>query len=271
MNAHDARFSLAGRSALVLGGTSGIGLHIAVGLHEAGARVVVVGRTPAKVDEAVAALKRAGATPEGYAADVTRPEALEQVVTRANAAFGGVDILVNSQGITALKAAEDVTREDFAAILDTNLTSVYFACTRVGRDMLARGAGSIINIASLAAHRGMPLASPYTVSKHGVLGLTRTLAAEWATRGVRVNAISPGFFMTALNRDKMRPDRMEAALRRTPARRFGELDELVGAAVFLASPAAKFITGDVITVDGGFLAAGLDGPQSQDKPKGRTT
>ena len=130
-----------------------------------------------------------------------------------------------------------------------------------GRRRLARGSGAIINIASLAAHRGMPLSSPYTVSKHGVLGLTRALASEWATSGVRVNAISPGFFMTDLNRDKMRQDRKEAALRRTPAWRFGDLEELVGAAVFLASPAALFINGQTIAVDGGFLAAGLDGPE----------
>lgn len=268
MNAHTDRFSLAGKSALVLGGTSGIGLHIAVGLHEAGARVAVAGRTPAKVEEALATLKRAGAAAQGHVADVTDADALERVIAKTTAAFGAIDILVNSQGITNLKPAEEFTRAEYAAVVDTNLTSVFFACTRVGRDMLARRSGAIINIASLAAHRGMPLSSPYTVSKHGVLGLTRALAVEWATRGVRVNAISPGFFMTALNRDKMRPERKEAALRRTPARRFGELDELVGAAVFLASPAAQFITGEVIGVDGGFLAAGLDGPELPDPAAG---
>lgn len=261
MNAHTQRFSLAGRGALVLGGTSGIGLHIAVGLHEAGARVAVVGRSPDKLNQALATLKSAGAAPLGWAADVAGAESLERVVGEATRALGAIDILVNSQGITLLKPAEDISRDEFASILDTNLTSVYFACTRVGRDMLARGAGAIINIASLAAHRGMPLSSPYTVSKHGVLALTRTLAIEWATRGVRVNSISPGFFMTALNRDRMKPERKAAALRRTPARRFGELDELVGAAVYLASPAAQFVTGQDIAVDGGFLAAGLDGPE----------
>ena len=261
MNPHAQRFSLAGRNALVLGGTSGIGLHIAVGMHEAGGRVAVVGRSPEKLNQALGTLKSAGAAPLGWAADVAQADALERVIGEAARAFGAIDVLVNSQGITVLKPAIEVTRADFAAIVDTNLTSVYFACTRVGRDMLARGSGSIINIASLAAHRGMPLASPYTVSKHGVLALTRALAVEWATQGVRVNSISPGFFMTALNRDKMKPERKAAALRRTPARRFGELDELVGAAVYLASPAAQFVTGQDIAVDGGFLAAGLDGPE----------
>jgi NAD(P)-dependent dehydrogenase (short-subunit alcohol dehydrogenase family) len=261
MNTHAERFSLEGQTALIIGGTSGIGLEIAVGLHQAGARVAIVGRTPSKLADAVQRLKDAGAAPEAYPADIADPVQLEHVVSEATKAFGAIDILVNSQGTTTLKAAVDVTREDYAQIMETNMTSVYFACTRVGRDMVLRGSGTIINIASLAAHRGMPLSSPYTVSKHGVLGLTRALASEWATAGVRVNAISPGFFMTALNRDKMRQDRKEAALRRTPARRFGDLEELVGAAVFLASPAARFINGQTIAVDGGFLAAGLDGPE----------
>jgi NAD(P)-dependent dehydrogenase (short-subunit alcohol dehydrogenase family) len=261
MTTHAERFSLAGQAALVIGGTSGIGLEIAVGLHQAGARVAIVGRLQDKLAAAVQRLQAAGAAPEAISADIADPLALEDAVTRTTKAFGTIDILVNSQGTTTLKAAVDVTRADYAQIMDTNMTSVYFACTRVGRDMLARGSGAIVNIASMAAHRGMPLSSPYTVSKHGVLGLTRALASEWATRGVRVNAISPGFFMTALNRDKMRQDRKESALRRTPARRFGDLEELVGAAVFLASPAARFVNGQTIAVDGGFLAAGLDGPE----------
>ena len=124
--------------------------------------------------------------------------------------------------------------------------------------MLEQGSGCIINIASVAAHRGFQLSAPYTMSKHGVLALTRTLAAEWATRGVRVNAISPGFFMTPLNRDKMSAQRKETAIRRTPMKRFGEVDELVGAAIFLASPSASFVTGESVAIDGGFLAAGLD-------------
>jgi NAD(P)-dependent dehydrogenase (short-subunit alcohol dehydrogenase family) len=252
------RFSLAEKVAVVLGGSSGIGRQIALGFRDAGAIVVPVGKTASKVAEVEAALAARGGGTKGYAADVTRPEALTDTVERVLAAHGRIDILINSQGTTILKPAEAFTRADYDAIMNTNLTSVFFACTEIGRHMLRAGGGSIVNIASIAAHRGVPRTAIYTVSKHGVLALTRTLAAEWATRGVRVNAISPGFFMTPLNRDKMAAERKEAALRRTPMHRFGELDELVGAAIYLASAAASYVTGETIAVDGGFLAAGLD-------------
>jgi NAD(P)-dependent dehydrogenase (short-subunit alcohol dehydrogenase family) len=252
------RFSLADKVAVVLGGSSGIGRQVALGFRDAGAVVVPVGKTASKVAEVEDALAARGGGVKGYAADVTRPEALTETVERVLAAHGRIDILVNSQGTTILKPAEEFTRADYELIMNTNLTSVFFACTEIGRHMLRAGGGSIVNIASVAAHRGVPRTAIYTMSKHGVLALTRTLAAEWATRGVRVNAISPGFFMTPLNRDKMAPERKEAALRRTPMHRFGELDELVGAAIYLASPAATYVTGETIAVDGGFLATGLD-------------
>jgi len=255
---HAERFSLRGQVALVLGGSSGIGRQIALGFHDAGAIVVPVGRTASKVGEVDAALAARGATATGYCADVTTPGALTDVAGRVIAKHARIDILVNSQGITMLKPAEEFTRADYDQVIAINLTSVFFACTEIGRHMLERGSGSIVNIASLAAHRGFQLSALYTMSKHGVLALTRTLAAEWATRGVRVNAISPGFFMTPLNQSKMSQTRKETALRRTPMHRFGELDELVGAAIYLASPSASYVTGEAIGVDGGFLAAGLD-------------
>lgn len=255
---HSERFSLKGQVALVLGGSSGIGRQIALGFHDAGAIVVPVGRTASKVAEVDAALAVRGATATGYCTDVTMPGALTEVIGRVIAKHARIDILVNSQGITMLKPAEEFTRADYDQVLSINLTSVFFACTEIGRHMLARGSGSIVNIASLAAHRGFQLSALYTMSKHGVLALTRTLAVEWATRGVRVNAISPGFFMTPLNQAKMSQARKETALRRTPMHRFGELDELVGAAIYLASPSASYVTGETLGVDGGFLAAGLD-------------
>jgi NAD(P)-dependent dehydrogenase (short-subunit alcohol dehydrogenase family) len=252
------RFSLTDKVAVVLGGSSGIGRQIVLGFRDAGAVVVPVGKTASKVAEVESALAGRGGGAKGYAADVTQPAALTETVERVVAEHGRIDILVNSQGTTILKPAEEFTRADYDTIMNTNLTSVFFACTEIGRHMLRAGGGSIVNIASIAAHRGVPRTAIYAMSKHGVLALTRTLAAEWATRGVRVNAISPGFFMTPLNRDKMAPERKEAALRRTPMHRFGELEELVGAAIYLASPAASYVTGETIAVDGGFLATGLD-------------
>jgi NAD(P)-dependent dehydrogenase (short-subunit alcohol dehydrogenase family) len=256
------RFSLAHKRAVVLGGSSGIGRQIALGFQEAGAHVTIVGRTAGKVDDTLELLKAqpspCGGESYGHVCDVSSASALSELVGRVFAQSSTVDILVNSQGVTNLKPAETFTRADYEALMAVNLTSVFFACLEFGRHMLARGAGSIINVASVAAYRGMPLSCIYTISKHGVLGVTKTLAAEWATRGVRVNAIAPGFFMTALNRDKMSAQRKEAALRRTPMHRFGELDELAGAAIFLASGAASYVTGATIGVDGGFLSSGLD-------------
>lgn len=251
-----SRFSLDAKYALVIGGTSGIGKAIARGYLEAGARVIVAGRDSEKLGRALADLAPHGEV-YGYQADVSDQADLRGLVGITLAHHGRIDVLVNCQGITLLKAAEEFTPEDWDMIINTDLKSVFFACTEVGRHMLGRGSGAILNIASLASHRGWPRSALYAIAKTGVLSLTQTLAAEWAARGVRVNAISPGFFMTELNRDKMSPERKALALARTPAGRFGEVDELVGAAIYLASPAATFVTGETIAVDGGFLASGL--------------
>jgi len=251
-----ASFSLQNRIALVIGGTSGIGKAIARGYLQAGATVVIAGRNPDKLAAALSELAEHG-TVSGYQADVSNDEGLRGLVGIVLANLGHIDVLVNCQGITVLKPAEDFSRAEWAQIMDTDLQSVFFACTEVGRHMLGRGSGAIINIASLSSHRGWPRSALYAIAKAGVYSLTQTLGAEWAARGVRVNAISPGFFMTELNRDKMAPERKALALARTPAGRFGEVDELVGAAIYLASDAARFVTGQTIAVDGGFLATGL--------------
>lgn len=250
-------FSLSGLTALVIGGSSGIGEAAAHGFADAGARVAIAARTPMKLDAAHARLTARYPDALAYAADVTRPEALRDLANRATSDLGHVDILLNCQGTTVIKPTLDVTEAEYEHVLATNLTSVFFACTTFGRHMVERGSGAIINIASLAAHRGWPRAVPYGISKHGIVGLTTGLAAEWAEHGVRVNAISPGFFMTELNRDKMPAARKDSALRRTPAGRFGDLSELVGAAVYLASPAASYVTGTILNVDGGYLAGGI--------------
>ena len=250
-------FSLQGRNALVVGGTSGIGNAIAHGLAQAGARVGIAGRGQPKVDAALARLKADDADARGYVCDATQAGTIEQLKAAVLADFGHVDILVPAQGINLVKATEEFTEAEYDAIMDTNLRSVFFTCLAFGRHMLERGEGAIVNITSMSAHRGWPRAVPYGISKHGVLALTHSLAAEWAPRGVRVNAISPGFFLTELTAKALNPARRESALRRTPMARFGELDELIGAAVYLASPAARFVTGTVINVDGGYLAGGI--------------
>ena len=241
-----ARFSLEGQVALVIGGTSGIGKAIAEGYRESGARVLVAGRTPAKLPK-----------DDGYLADVTDLAQLRGLIEKVVADHGRIDTLVNCQGTTTLKPAEEFTSEDWDHLVNTNLKGVFFACTEVGRHMLARGQGAIVNIGSLSSYRGWPRSAIYALTKAAVVNLTETLATEWAGRGVRVNAIAPGFVMTDMNRDKMSAERKARALDRTPAGRFGETRDMAGTAIFLASAASSFVTGTTIAVDGGFLAAGL--------------
>ena len=221
------------------------------------ARVAIAARTPDKLARATEALQKADPASRGYAVDMNDRAAIETLAQDVARDLGALDVLVNCQGTTVIKPSLEVSEEEFDLVMDTNLKSVYFACTIFGRLMLERGHGAIVNIASLAAHRGWPRACAYAMSKHGVLGLTRTLGAEWAEQGVRVNSISPGFFMTELNRARMPEARKQAALARTPFSRFGDLEELVGAAVYLASPTAGFVTGTDIAVDGGYLASGI--------------
>ncbi len=250
------RFSLADRYALVIGGTSGIGKAIASGFLQSGARVIVAGKNEDKLARAVDELKTHGPA-FGYSADVRDDAALRGLVGQTLAIHGHLDVLVNCQGMTTLKPAIEFTAADWDEVVGTNLRSVFVACQEVGQHMLGRGRGAILNIGSLASYRGWPRSALYGMAKTAVVSLTETLAAEWAASGVRVNALAPGFFMTELNRDKMAPERKALALARTPMGRFGEVDELVGAAIYLCSDAAAYVTGETVRVDGGFLASGL--------------
>ncbi|WP_349370526.1 SDR family oxidoreductase [Salinarimonas sp.] len=238
------------RLAVIIGGTGGIGGEIAGAYRQAGARVVIAGRraTPDTAGPAVTA---------AYALDARRPEELQDLAGRVRAEHGPVDVLVNCQGTTEIKPALDVTEEEYDRVLDTNLKSVFFACAAFAPGMIEAEGGAMINIASLAAHTGWARAAAYSASKWGVVGLTQTFAAEWGASGVRVNAIAPGFFLTDLNRERMPQERKEEAARRCAMGRMGRLQELVGAAIFLASDAAAFVNGATLRVDGGYLASGI--------------
>lgn len=246
---------LAGLSAIVVGGSSGIGATIAEGFAREGARVGIIGRRQEKLDTALASLRKLDPAALGRATDMRGKQACADALGALTDELGSLDILVNSQGITVVKPSAELSEAEYLSVIDTDLNSVFFCCQAAFPSMNAKG-GSIISIASIAAHRGWPLAAHYAASKHGVLALTRTLATEWAVNNIRVNSISPGYFRTELT-STLNPERVALATSRTPMGRFGELGELVGAAVFLASKEASYVTGADIAVDGGFLAKGL--------------
>jgi NAD(P)-dependent dehydrogenase (short-subunit alcohol dehydrogenase family) len=251
-------FDLAGKTAVVAGGTSGIGRTLALGLARAGADVVVVGRRVAAVHEVAAAVEAQRRRTLRLTADVTDRASLERVCDACVQTFGHIDILITAAGISARVGTLAMDDADWRRVIDTNLTGTFTACQVFGAGMVKRNAGRIITVASLSSFLGFNRVAAYTASKSGVAGLTRALAVEWAPHGVTVNAIAPGVFITDLNRQIVNSERGQELLMRTPMRRFGELEELVGAAVFLASDAASFVTGQVIAVDGGFLASGVN-------------
>jgi NAD(P)-dependent dehydrogenase (short-subunit alcohol dehydrogenase family) len=251
--------SLEGRVAVVTGGTSGIGLALTRGLADAGADVVPLSRRREPVEAAAAEVESRGSRSARVTGDVndraSLDGALEQIVTQ----LGRVDILVNCAGITKRTPTADVSDAEWTSILDTNLTGTWRSCQIFGRHMLERGYGRIINIASLASFVGLFEVAAYTASKAGVAGLTKALAVEWGGRGVNVNAIAPGVYRTALNSALLDgTERGREFLLRTPMHRFGKVEELAGACVFLASEASSFVNGEVLTVDGGFLASGVN-------------
>lgn len=247
------RFKLDGNVALVTGGNRGIGKAIAVAFAEAGAAVAVVGRDQERNDETVAQLRELGATAVATQADVTRRDDLERMHDEVTAALGPVDVLVNNAGIGIHGESADIADEDWSRVMSTNLDAVWKASQIVGRTMLARGTGSIVNIGSMSGVivNRPQWHAPYAVSKAGVHHLTRSLAAEWAPRGIRVNAVAPGYTKTEIS-DIDDPKWRHYWIDEAPMQRYARAAEIAPAALYLASPASSFTTGTVLVIDGGY-------------------
>ncbi len=249
-------FDLTGRRALVTGSSQGIGLALARGLAEHGAEIVVNGRRAGPVDQAVAALRNAGHAASGRCFDVTDRAAVDAAVEAIERDDGPIDILVNNAGMQFRAPLEEFPPDKWDEILRVNVTSVFNVGQAVGRRMIARGAGKIVNIASVQSELARPSIAPYTMSKGAVRNLTRGMATDWARHGLQVNAIAPGYFKTPLNAALVENEAFSEWLaKRTPAGRWGDVEELVGAAVFLAGPASSFVNGQVLYVDGGITAS----------------
>jgi NAD(P)-dependent dehydrogenase (short-subunit alcohol dehydrogenase family) len=252
-------FDLQGKTAIVIGGTSGIGRALALGLADAGADVVASARRSAQVDQVAAEIEAKGRSTLRVLSDVSDRDTLEKLRDAVVEKFGKVDILVNCAGITKRAPTADFPEQTWRDILDVNLNGTLRGCQVFGKHMLARGSGRIINIASLSTYLGLFEVAAYGASKAAVGSLTKTLAVEWSRHGVLVNAILPGLFRTELNASLLDgTDRGREFLARSPIGRFGKVEELVGAAVFLASDAGSFVSGHILAVDGGFLASGVN-------------
>lgn len=252
-------FDLQGKTAVVIGGTTGIGHALSLGLADAGADVVASARRAEQVEQTAAQIEAKGRKTLRRTSNVQDRASLEALRDEVLKAFGKVDILVNCAGITKRAPTIDFPEEDWNRIIDVNLTGTMRGCQVFGESMLSRGYGRIVNIASLSTYVGLFEVAAYSASKAAVGALTKVLAVEWSRKGVLVNAIAPGVFRTDLNANLLdSTERGREFKVRTPIGRFGKTEELVGAAVFLASDAASFVSGEIVVVDGGFLASGVN-------------
>ncbi len=249
-------FSLSGTRALITGSSQGIGFALAKGLAEAGAEIVLNGRDTEKLAEASQALKAVGATVHELAFDATEHDVVRAAVDGFESATGQIDILINNAGMQHRTALEDFPADAFERLLQTNIASVFHVGQACARHMIKRGAGKIINIASVQTALARPGIAPYTATKGAVTNLTKGMATDWAKHGLQCNAIAPGYFDTPLNAALVADPEFNGWLeKRTPAGRWGQVDELVGAAIFLASSASSFVNGHTLFVDGGITAS----------------
>jgi gluconate 5-dehydrogenase len=248
-------FDLTGRTALITGASRGIGFAIATALANAGARVIINGRTAEALDEAAALIRATQARVEVSVFDVTDPLQVRAGVAAIEAHIGPIDILVNNAGIQRRGPLDKFDDQDWRDLIAHNLDSVYYVSKAVAQHMIARGRGKIINIGSVQCELARPGIAPYTATKGAVKNLTKGMCADWARYGLQINAIGPGYFATPLNEALVNDPVFDEWLRkRTPAQRWGQLEDLHGAAVFLASDASNFVNGQVLYVDGGILA-----------------
>lgn len=249
-------FSLEGRRALITGSSQGIGLALAKGLAGQGASVVLNGRSADKLADAGAAIAAAGFEAATAIFDVTNPSAVEAGIASVERDLGPIDILINNAGMQFRTPLEDYPHDKWKQLFETNVSSVFYVGQAVARFMIARGKGKIINVASVQSELARPGIAPYTATKGAVKNLTRGMCTDWAQYGIQINAIAPGYFRTPLNQALVDNPEFSAWLeKRTPARRWGNVEELVGAAVFLASDASSFVNGHTLYVDGGITVS----------------
>lgn len=249
-------FDLAGRSALITGSSTGIGFALARGLGAAGARVILNGRNEARLRDAVARLREEGITAEAASFDVTSPTEVSAAIDRIEKEIAPIDILVNNAGMQRRAPLEEFSHEQWRELMQTNVDSVFLVGQAVARFMIERGAGKIVNICSVQSELGRPNIAAYTATKGAVKMLTKGMAIDWGQHGIQVNGLGPGYFKTELTQALVDDATFSKWLiGRTPSRRWGDVEDLVGAAVFLASDASKFVNGHILYVDGGVTAA----------------
>ncbi len=249
-------FDLSGKTALVTGSSMGIGYALAQGLAQAGARIVLNARDKARLDKAAEGVRQGGATVDTISFDVTDADAVRQAVDSYEADSGPIDILINNAGMQHRAPLEEFPPEAFDRLMRTNVNSAFYVGQAVARHMIGRGAGKIVNIASVQSSLARPGIAPYTASKGAIANLTKGMATDWAKYGLNCNAIAPGYFETPLNAALVADPEFTAWLeKRTPQGRWGKVEELVGACIFLASNAASFVNGHTLYVDGGITAS----------------